>query len=99
MERTELERINSNRYQIEKWEAQFEAEIEALQNIEEDHTEALEVAIEILSAWEERKTIKKSVARSSNSRKLTRLESKLNTLGYDLYKTDCSDAIEITKLN
>ncbi|AYB37555.1 hypothetical protein [Brevibacillus laterosporus] len=94
--RNEIQAMENTYKQVLKWEEEFTKEIEELKQIEDE--EAQKVAVELLKAWGDRKKIKSNVARSSNSKRIDRLQAKLMTLGYELIKNDWSNQIKITKL-
>jgi chaperonin cofactor prefoldin len=99
--RNEIQMMQNKYNAVIRWEEQFANEIEELKKIDENDTEANSVALELLKTWDDRSKIsgkRTALVTSSNSRKIDKLESKLNSLGYNLKKTDWNNNIAITKL-
>lgn len=87
--RNEIQAMNAKYKEVLAWEAEFAQQVEELSNIDSEDSQAYDVANQIIQAWEDRKNIqgnKKAFARSSNARKIDRLEEKFLSLGYRFTK-------------
>ncbi|QWU14411.1 hypothetical protein SAMN04487895_101721 [Paenibacillus sophorae] len=87
--RDEVKAMETQYKAVLAWEAEFAQQIEELSKIEESDKEAYKVANQIIQAWEDRKNIKGkkiNLALNANSRRITKLENKLESLGYKFTK-------------
>ncbi|MFE6075750.1 hypothetical protein ACFVQB_14860 [Paenibacillus sp. NPDC057886] len=99
--RNEVQAIKNKYNAVLRWEEEFAKEIEELNKIEESDIEANKIAIDILKAWDDRKSIsgkRINLSLSSNAKRIKRLESKLREKGYELLKEDFSIETHINKL-